>query len=89
MVLVSAGVTLGMWLERYTIIILSLHRDYLPSSWGVYRPTLVDFTILLGSVGIFLTLLLLFLKKLPIIAAWEVKPDIVHYQSKRVEAGHV
>ncbi len=89
MVLVSAGVTLGMWLERYTIIILSLHRDYLPSSWGVYRPTLVDFTILLGSVGIFLTLLLLFLKKLPIIAAWEVKPDIVHYRSKRVEAEHV
>jgi molybdopterin-containing oxidoreductase family membrane subunit len=87
MVLVSAGVTLGMWFERYTIIVLSLHRDYLPSSWGVYLPTRIDFAILLGSVGLFLTLLLLFLKKMPIIAAWEVKPDIVYYR-KQAEAEH-
>jgi Ni/Fe-hydrogenase subunit HybB-like protein len=79
MVLVSGGVTLGMWLERYTIIILSLHRDYLPSSWGVYLPTPIDFAILFGSVGIFLTLLLLFLRKMPIIAGWEVKSDIARY----------
>ncbi len=89
MVLVSAGVTLGMWMERYTIIILSLHRDYLPSSWGSYLPTPIDFAILLGSIGLFLTLLLLFLRKLPIIAAWEVKPDIVYYQKQRLEADHV
>ena len=89
MVLVSAGVTLGMWMERYTIIILSLHRDYLPASWGSYLPTPVDFAILLGSIGLFLTLLLLFLRKMPIIAAWEVKPDIVFYQRQRVEAEHV
>ncbi|MCG6986591.1 MAG: polysulfide reductase NrfD [Gemmatimonadetes bacterium] len=91
MVLVSAGVTLGMWLERYTIIVLSLHRDYLPSSWGTYLPTPIDFAILLGSVGIFLTLLLLFLRKMPIIATWEVKADIVHYQthpSGPMEAEH-
>ncbi len=88
MVLVSAGVTLGMWMERYTIIILSLHRDYLPSSWGVYLPTRVDFAILFGSVGLFLTMLLLFLRKMPIIATWEVKPDIVHYASQRAEADH-
>ena len=88
MVLVSAGVTLGMWLERYTIIILSLHRDYLPATWGTYLPTLVDFAILLGSVGIFLTLLLLFLRKMPIIATWEVKPDIVEQRSASMEAEH-
>jgi Ni/Fe-hydrogenase subunit HybB-like protein len=89
MVLVSAGATLGMWFERYTIIILSLHRDYLPSTWGSYLPTPIDFAILFGSVGIFLTLLLLFLKKMPIIANWEVKPDIVHYQSEPREVEHV
>ena len=89
MVIVSAGVTLGMWMERYTIVILSLQRDYLPSSWGGYLPTRVDFAILFGSIGLFLTLLLLFLRKLPIIAAWEVKPDIVYYQKQRAGAEHV
>jgi Ni/Fe-hydrogenase subunit HybB-like protein len=89
MVLVSSGVTLGMWMERYTIVILSLQRDYLPSSWGSYLPTRYDFAILLGSIGLFLTLLLLFLRKLPIIAAWEVKPDIVYYQKQRAGSEHV
>ncbi|HUX32608.1 MAG TPA: NrfD/PsrC family molybdoenzyme membrane anchor subunit [Gemmatimonadaceae bacterium] len=89
MVVVSAGVTLGMWMERYTIVILSLQRDYLPSSWGGYLPTRIDFLILFGSIGLFLTLLLLFLRKMPIIAAWEVKPDIVYYQKQRAEADHV
>ncbi|MHB2032855.1 MAG: NrfD/PsrC family molybdoenzyme membrane anchor subunit [Gemmatimonadaceae bacterium] len=89
MVLVSSGVTLGMWMERYTIVILSLQRDYLPSSWGSYLPTRYDFAILFGSIGLFLTLLLLFLRKLPIIAAWEVKPDIVYYQKQRAGAEHV
>ncbi len=90
MVFVSAGVTLGMWMERYTIIVLSLHRDFLPSSWGVYIPTPIDFGILFGSIGLFLTLLLLFLRKLPIIATSEVKPDIVHYQAmKNGEVDHV
>ena len=87
MVTVAAGVTLGMWFERYTILILSLHRGYLPATWGTFRPTMVDAGILVGSIGIFLTLLLLFLKNLPIIAAWEVKPDIVHYQ-KGAEVEH-
>ncbi len=101
MVLVSSGVTLGMWMERYTIIILSLHRDYLPATWGIYKPTPVDWGILLGSIGIFLTLLLLFLKNIPLIAAWEVKPDIVQELARRrtsardperarlMETGHV
>ncbi|MDE3126984.1 MAG: polysulfide reductase NrfD [Gemmatimonadota bacterium] len=88
MVTVSAGVTVGMWMERYTIVILSLHRGYLPSSWGMYLPTRYDFMILFGSIGLFLTLLLLFLRKLPVIAAWEVKPDIVFYQKQSAEAGH-
>jgi Ni/Fe-hydrogenase subunit HybB-like protein len=88
MVFVSAGVTVGMWMERYTIILVSLHRDFLPSSWGVYIPTPIDFGILFGTVGLFLTLLLLFLRKLPIIATWEVKPDIVRYQSNPGEVGH-
>jgi molybdopterin-containing oxidoreductase family membrane subunit len=87
MVVVSAGVTLGMWMERYTIIILSLHHDFVPATWGTYLPTPIDFAILIGSIGMFLTMLLFFLRKMPIIATWEVKPDIAREQAQQ-EAGH-
>ncbi len=87
MVVVSAGVTLGMWMERYTIIILSLHHDFVPATWGTYLPTPIDFAILIGSIGMFLTMLLFFLRKMPIIATWEVKPDIAREQAEQ-EAGH-
>ena len=88
MVLVSLGVTLGMWMERYTIIILSVHRDFVPATWGTYLPTPIDFIILLGSIGMFLTMLLFFLRKMPIIATWEVKPDIAHHHQEHKEAEH-
>ncbi|HMA95483.1 MAG TPA: NrfD/PsrC family molybdoenzyme membrane anchor subunit [Polyangiaceae bacterium] len=73
MILVSVGVTIGMWFERFVIIVISLHQDYLPSSWRIYRPTLVDFGILAGSFGLFFTLVLLFARVLPVIATTEVK----------------
>ena len=63
----------GMWFERFNIIVTSLHRDYLPSSWGYFRPTLVDLLTLAGSFGLFLTLFLLFVRVLPMIAMSEVK----------------
>ena len=69
-------VNVGMWFERFVIIITSLGRDFLPSSWGMYRPTAVDLLMLLGSFGLFFTLFLLFCRYLPIVAMAEVKQAI-------------
>jgi molybdopterin-containing oxidoreductase family membrane subunit len=65
-----------MWFERFVIIVLSLHRDFLPSSWGYFRPTWVDVCTYLGTFGLFLTLYLLFVKFLPMIAIGEVKSTL-------------
>jgi molybdopterin-containing oxidoreductase family membrane subunit len=73
MILVALSVTLGMWMERFVIIVISLYHDYLPSSWHIYKPTIVDYGILLGSFGFFFTLVLLFSRVLPVIATTEVK----------------
>ena len=70
---VSIFVNIGMWFERFVIIVTSLHRDYLPSSWGMFIPTWVDILQFVGSFGLFFTLLLLFLRFVPMIALSEVK----------------
>jgi molybdopterin-containing oxidoreductase family membrane subunit len=74
-VLLAAGllILLGMWLERFVIIVTSLSHDFLPSSWGLYAPTWVDWSILGGSVSLFGLLFLLFLRFVPFIAISEVK----------------
>ncbi|MEO8666813.1 MAG: hydrogenase, partial [Ignavibacteria bacterium] len=59
--------------ERFVIIVTSLHRDFLPSSWAIFTPTLVDLGLLLGSFGFFFTFLLLFLKSLPLVSISELK----------------
>ncbi len=66
-------VNVGMWFERYVIVVTSLHRDFLPSSWGMFQMTFFDWSILLGSFGLFFTLFLLFVRLLPAIAISEVK----------------
>ena len=66
-------VNVGMWFERFVIIVTSLHRDFLPASWGMYIPTWVDGGILLGSFGLFFTLLLLFSKAFPAVSIAEIK----------------
>jgi len=66
-------INLGMWLERFVIIVVSLHRDFLPSSWGSFTPTWVDIGLLAGSFGLFLTLVLLFCRFLPTISIAELK----------------
>lgn len=70
---VSIFVNIGMWLERFVIIVSSLSQDFNPYSWGLYRPTLVEAGITLGSFGFFFTLFLLFTKFLPIVAISELK----------------
>jgi len=72
MILVALAVTVGMWFERFVIIVVSLHQDYLPSAWHVYKPTLVDFGSCLVPLPLF-TLVLLFARVLPVIATTEVK----------------
>jgi molybdopterin-containing oxidoreductase family membrane subunit len=62
-----------MWFERYVIIVTSLHRDFLPSSWGMYALTAWDWMILIGSFGLFFTLFLLFVRILPAVAISEIK----------------
>jgi len=71
--ILSIFVNIGMWFERFVIIVTSLHRDYLPSSWAMFYPTWVDVSIFIGSLGLFFTLFLLFLRVLPAIAMAEVK----------------
>jgi Ni/Fe-hydrogenase subunit HybB-like protein len=71
--ILSILVNVGMWFERFVIIVISLHRDFLPSNWGYYLPTWVDITTFLGTFGLFFTLFLLFLRFLPMIAISEVK----------------
>jgi molybdopterin-containing oxidoreductase family membrane subunit len=73
MFFISIIVNIGMWFERFVIIASSLHRDFLPSSWGYFRPTAVDILTFFGTFGLFLTLFLLFLRFLPMIAVSEVK----------------
>ena len=69
----SILVNVGMWFERFVIIVVSLHRAFLPSGWGMFYPTVFDVGILVGVFGLFFSLFLLFIRALPMIAMWEVK----------------
>lgn len=73
MFFISIVVNIGMWFERFVIIASSLHRDYLPSSWGYFRPTIIDILTFFGTFGLFLFLFVLFVRFLPMVAVSEVK----------------
>lgn len=73
MFIISIFVNIGMWFERFVIIVTSLHRDFLPSSWSYFRPTIWDISLFAGTFGLFLTMFLLFLRFAPMIAIGEVK----------------
>jgi Ni/Fe-hydrogenase subunit HybB-like protein len=66
-------INLGMWLERFIIIVVSLHRDYLPSSWGLYIPTFWDWSTYVGTIGLFVALMFLFIRLLPMISIFEMR----------------
>ena len=70
---VSLIINVGMWLERFMIIVTSLHRDFLPSSWGMYAPTFWDIATFAGTLGLFVALLFLFLRFLPMISIFEMR----------------
>ncbi|HCA58066.1 MAG TPA: hydrogenase, partial [Blastocatellia bacterium] len=71
--MISLVVSVGMWLERFVIIVTSLNRDFLPSSWAMYTPTMFDWSMFIGTIGFFFTLLYLFIRFVPIISIFEVR----------------
>jgi len=71
--MLSIVVNVGMWLERFVIIVTSLHRDFLPSSWGMFTPTVWDWATFVGTIGLFLSLLFLFIRFLPMISISEMR----------------
>ncbi len=71
--LISIVVSIGMWLERFVIVITSLHRDFLPSSWGMYQPSVWDWSMYIGTIGFFLSLVFLFIRFLPMISIFEMR----------------
>jgi Ni/Fe-hydrogenase subunit HybB-like protein len=70
---ISIVVNIGMWLERFVIVITSLHRDFLPSSWGMYWPTRWDWAVYIGTLGLFMTCIFLFVRVLPMITIFELR----------------
>ena len=70
---------IGMWLERFVIVVTSLHRDFLPSSWGMYFPTVWDWATYIGTIGFFMFLIFLFVRVLPSISIFEVR-EVVHHE---------
>src|SRR5678815_939567 len=71
--ILSLFVNVGMWLERFIIIVTSLHRDFLPSSWDMYQPTRWDFAMFTATIGLFLSLFFLFIRSLQTIAIFEMR----------------
>jgi len=82
---IAMAVNIGMWLERFMIIVVSLHRDFMPSAWGMYLPTRWDLLTFFGTVGLFLTLLLLFIRFLPLISIFEMRELVSNEASERAE----
>jgi molybdopterin-containing oxidoreductase family membrane subunit len=89
--IISIFVNIGMWFERFVIIVTSLHRDFLPSSWDMYYPTFWDFSTFFGTIGLFVTLMFLFVRVLPMISIFEVRtlvPEARVHLKKDPQADH-
>lgn len=82
--IVSIVINIGMWTERFVIVVTSLSRDYLPSSWGMFSPTLWDWAIFVGTLGLFFSLLFLFIRLLPMISMAEMRELV----QETKEGGH-
>jgi Ni/Fe-hydrogenase subunit HybB-like protein len=70
---ISVIVNIGMWLERFVITVTSLHRDFLPAAWGMYEPTVWDWSLFIGTIGLFFAMLFLFIRVLPMISIFEMR----------------
>jgi len=76
----SLIINVGMWMERFMIVAVSLSRDFMPSAWGMYMPTRWDWAILAGSVGLFIALFYLFIRYLPAISIFEMRHELAKEQ---------
>jgi Ni/Fe-hydrogenase subunit HybB-like protein len=79
--IIALIVNVGMWLERYVIVVTSLHRDFMPSAWDLYAGTIWDWATFLGTIGLFLALLFLFIRVLPMISIYEMR-ELVHQETE-------
>jgi Ni/Fe-hydrogenase subunit HybB-like protein len=79
--MVALAVSVGMWLERFIIVVVSLHNDFLPSSWGNFTATFWDWSLYIGTIGLFATLFFVFIRLLPAISAFEVRELLHHVRS--------
>jgi Ni/Fe-hydrogenase subunit HybB-like protein len=79
--IISLIINLGMWMERFLIVVSSLHRDFMPSAWGMFYPTIWDWVMLLGSIALFVWLFLLFIRFLPVISIAEMR-ELVRESAK-------
>jgi molybdopterin-containing oxidoreductase family membrane subunit len=82
---IAIVVLVGMWLERFVIVVTSLQRDFLPSSWGMYSPTFWDWATFLGTLGLFFSLLFLFVRVLPAISMSEMRELVEGIETERRE----
>ena len=82
---VAMIVNVGMWLERYVIVVVSLSRDYLPSSWGMYHGTIFDWATFIGTIGLFIALLFLFIRMLPMISIFEMRAILPEAKVREAE----
>jgi molybdopterin-containing oxidoreductase family membrane subunit len=86
--IISIFINIGMWFERFVIIVTSLHRDFLPSSWDMYYPTIWEIGTLAGSFGLFFTMFCLFARFLPVVATAEVKTVLPQANPHPAEERH-
>jgi molybdopterin-containing oxidoreductase family membrane subunit len=83
---IALGVNVGMWLERYVIVVVSLSRDYMPSAWGRYSGTVWDWSLFAGTIGLFLASMFIFVRLLPMISIFEMR-ELLHEEKKTEASG--
>ncbi|MDE2726061.1 MAG: hydrogenase, partial [Gemmatimonadota bacterium] len=83
--IISMFINVGMWLERFIIVVTSLHRDFMPSSWDMYHSTPWDWGLYAGTIGFFLFMMILFIRVMPVINIFEIR-QLVANKSKHAEA---
>lgn len=88
LVVVSISISIGMWLERFVIVVTSLYRDFMPSAWGMYYPTVWDVATYLGTFGLFFTAMFMFIRFVPAIAIFEIRTLLPEAHAGHGEGGH-
>jgi molybdopterin-containing oxidoreductase family membrane subunit len=83
--IVAIIANIGMWLERFVIVVTSLHRDFLPSSWDMYHPTIWDWGLYAGTIGFFFALLFIFIRFLPMISIFEMRELVEQVEEQKAE----